>query len=1542
MNKKNMKKVFSLILIAIMITVNITPAFAAITHYVVEKEGVKYQYDQKDLIESYYGDKKLYKDYLRGELKALLDDKNGYIDAEDVFRYIANTEKVYVNNYTESKEARVVEVGNVININKDGNPIEVAYVANDFTYGYMNFKPVMQSERQIFVVTGFSEKGMEKSQSNGDLVIPKIVEIEENGEYITKSVEGIDREAFKDIGLKSVVFPETIGEYDFVINTSAFANAGLEKVVFNEGIRAIKEGAFTNNNLTELYFPSTTLTIGNNSFAHNNISNLVFSDDVVAIQIDNYAFYDNELKEVHVPYSIFKFLGYVFKGNPGTVSLPESELDSNDPKGTGVVQIYTRNQVHLTSDTYIAISKYHNIVNVAEGIDRTELYSAIQNANSIVLSDYPHTNVEKFLTELSVVKNVFKDEEATQKHIDNSLASLINAINTLRKSGIDKSNLRILIKEAKGYSSQIYTTETYVVLESAIAEAEVLLLDPMAADEEIAIVEGKIRDAIDSLVIKSDIVFTKNDFTYEGNTIIGFSSTGEEKVKYNKNLILPDESPDEIIIEVIGKSAFQNVDPIWGSDTVTPVDGIETVKLPSQLKRIEDSAFKYNSLEEVNFPQTLEYIGSVAFNANLLKSVYLPDSVIELGEGAFSLNKITELRLSPNLTEIENGTFSRNIHLENVELNEGLTRIGKSAFIGAPIKSIEFPSTLKTIERMAFSATRLESVHIPSNVEVIETQAFKQNLKFRTLKEITFEEGLKSIGEGAFMDGMISEVHLPHSLEELGQAAFAGNINANKEPIIVKLYTTNEAHLNFETTKSKLHQQIILAVAPSTYALTFNVKDESGLVVEGATIQVKDSKGNVIEDLGAVERGEYRYTVSKEGYINARGTIVVADEDVSKDIILIAETVSEFVIDEDGVITKYTGNNVNLVIPSEIAGVPVKAIGKQVFAKKGIESVQIPEGVETIGTGSFIQNNLTTVTLPSTVKTIEALAFANNQSLVEINLNEGLETIGNQVFQNTPLTGATIIIPSTVMNIGNSAFKGQNIDQMIIKGDENSASIKFGVPIGDNGLNLKLESPKKNAELVWNSFGCADNNNYVGLGNIELTANTSEELKVALENNVNIKIVGIYKAVDSGMEDIRVVKAIPWDLSQVEMNQETIILNQKISLGNEYFPLMEGYIAPTLSLCKANNYYSIDVILSTEVEEVESDFVIDENGVITAYNGSQTELVIPNQVDGVIVTEIGDSVFDKKGLTSVEIPDTVITIGESAFRGNKLTSIRLPMSLETIKKGAFQGNTLGSLAVPSSVKTIGNTAFGRNKIEELSLPEGLKIIEDGAFQANSLTELTIPGSVEVVAAFAFAVNPNLSSVVLEEGIREISANAFTNNKALMGEIILPSTLEHLYTSAFKGTGVNSLYVKGDEDSSLIEIHSGISSGLEDIRFESPYKEAYIVFNVSTNVDVDLGTIDYSGEVDDLQTYLQENLLVKESAYHVNKQDRTGKSDIVILADIDWNLEDVDLSSESVVIYGTAKDFTVEDLQSKGEDLTPPNPSNSVSKNTYKIIINLVS
>jgi uncharacterized repeat protein (TIGR02543 family) len=105
---------------------------------------------------------------------------------------------------------------------------------------------------------------------------------------------------------------------------------------------------------------------------------------------------------------------------------------------------------------------------------------------------------------------------------------------------------------------------------------------------------------------------------------------------------------------------------------------------------------------------------------------------------------------------------------------------------------------------------------------------------------------------------------------------------------------------------------------------------------------------------------------------------------------------------------------------------------------------------------------------------------------------------------------------------------------------------------------------------------------------------------------------------------------------------------------------------------------------------------------ITSYvapGGASTELTIPSTVvvDGVTypVTGIGARAFENMGLTSVTLPDSVVTIGDSAFRRNELTSITIPASVTTLDYEAFDNNPLESVLMEGPVPTsIGGWVFG--------------------------------------------------------------------------------------------------------------------------------------------------------------------------------------------------------------------------------------------------------
>lgn len=95
------------------------------------------------------------------------------------------------------------------------------------------------------------------------------------------------------------------------------------------------------------------------------------------------------------------------------------------------------------------------------------------------------------------------------------------------------------------------------------------------------------------------------------------------------------------------------------------------------------------------------------------------------------------------------------------------------------------------------------------------------------------------------------------------------------------------------------------------------------------------------------------------------------------------------------------------------------------------------------------------------------------------------------------------------------------------------------------------------------------------------------------------------------------------------------------------------------------------VTITGEVSVKQVDFSI-RSGVLEKYNGSSTDVIIPNNI-----THIGDGAFENcKGLKKVSIPDTVIGIGDRAFYGcESLTSIEIPLSVTNIGQSAFENCT---------------------------------------------------------------------------------------------------------------------------------------------------------------------------------------------------------------------------------------------------------------------------
>jgi hypothetical protein len=172
----------------------------------------------------------------------------------------------------------------------------------------------------------------------------------------------------------------------------------------------------------------------------------------------------------------------------------------------------------------------------------------------------------------------------------------------------------------------------------------------------------------------------------------------------------------------------------------------------------------------------------------------------------------------------------------------------------------------------------------------------------------------------------------------------------------------------------------------------------------------------------------------------------------------------------------------DVVIPSEIRGVPVRIIGENAFILQKLKSVVIPSSVTRIETMAFASNKLTSVTIPNSVTYIGELAFLENlltnveipSSVTKIELGafnrnslpneqafiykrnsdgsidyttivsyggidknvvvpDGVTTIEQEAF--TPCLIESVEIPASVTDIQYGAFSRNPITSVTIKGD---------------------------------------------------------------------------------------------------------------------------------------------------------------------------------------------------------------------------------------------------------------------------------------------------------------------------------------------------------------------------------------------------------------------------------------------------------------------------------------------------------------------------
>ena len=258
----------------------------------------------------------------------------------------------------------------------------------------------------------------------------------------------------------------------------------------------------------------------------------------------------------------------------------------------------------------------------------------------------------------------------------------------------------------------------------------------------------------------------------------------------------------------------------------------------------------------------------------------------------------------------------------------------------------------------------------------------------------------------------------------------------------------------------------------------------------------------------------------------------------------------------------------------------------------------------------------------------------------------------------------------------------------------------------------------------------------------------------------------------------------------------------------------------------------------------------DGTAEVFGYTGSETDLIIPSELDGHTVsgirgfrfstitsvtipdtvTNLGDQSFSFCSfLTNVTIPDSVTSIGSESFfscrslagvyitdieawlridfcggkhssnpldgahnlylNSQLVTDLVVPDTITSIRPYAMNGCTsLTSVTIPTSVTSVGYRAFSDcTSLTSVTIPDSVTSIGDYAFSdCTSLTSITIPNSVTSIANGAFQSCEALTNVTIPDSVTSIGSRAFSGCTSLTS-VVIPDFVTSIGEDVFDGT-----------------------------------------------------------------------------------------------------------------------------------------------------------